>query len=152
MSKNEAGDILNSGEICYNKRCKQEGKVVSDMKEKLKYTSDVTAEEIKILTKYDEHKATIDAITGQDNLDFPFSKAEVSEYVIKMVLPDGNYLFLPVIASDGQGYRSDKKKGYSTIHRPETKAETREQKRAEKAKAKAEEEKAEKAKKDEEKK
>lgn len=115
------------------------------MKDKLKYTSEVTAEEIKVLTGYDEHKATIDAITGQDNLDFPFSKAEVSEYVIKMVLPDGNYLFLPIIASDGQGYRSDRKKGYSTIHRPETKAEIQAQKRAERAKVKAEEE-AEKAK------
>ncbi len=43
-------------------------------------------------------KEQIDAITGKDNLDFPFEKQKQAEFVIKITMPDGSHLFLPIYA------------------------------------------------------
>ena len=112
------------------------------MKDKLEYTTKVTPSEVKVLTAYEEHKEAIDALTGRKDLDFEFKEARANEYEIRLVLDDGTYLFLPILATDGQGYRHSKHKGYSTIHRPETREEKKRQSDAEKAKAELAKEKA----------
>ena len=98
-----------------------------EITKKLKYVSEITRGEVKKFTRYDEFKEEIDGFTGYDNLDFPFIKAEVSEYVIRLTLPDGKRLFLPIYATDGLGLRFDKKKQYATVHRPLTKQEKEEE-------------------------
>lgn len=93
---------------------------MSEISRKLEYVSEITREEIKQFTRYDEYKNEIDKFTGQNNLDFPYEKAEVNEFVIKLTMLDGSHLFLPIFATDGKGLRHDKDKGYTTIHRPVT--------------------------------
>lgn len=99
------------------------GVTMSEINQKLEYVSEITRDELKRFTMYDEYKDQIDSFTGMNNLDFNFLKAEVSEYVIKITMLGGNLLFLPIYASDGQGFRYDDFKKYSTIHRPSTKQE-----------------------------
>lgn len=114
---------------------------MSEISDKLEYVAEITRKEVKQFTCYDNYKEQIDAITGKDNLDFPFEKAEASELVIKITMPDGSHLFLPIYATDGQGFRYDEIRRYSTmIHRPlsqqEIDARESEVKRAEEAKKK----------------
>ncbi|MBQ2695509.1 hypothetical protein IJG04_02620 [Candidatus Saccharibacteria bacterium] len=96
---------------------------MSEINQKLEYVSEITRDELKRFTLYDKYKDRIDGFTGMDNLDFNFVKAGVSEYVVRVTMPDGSFLFLPIYASDGQGFRYDDFKKYSTIHRPNTKQE-----------------------------
>lgn len=116
---------------------------MSEISDKLEYVAEITRKEVKQFTCYDNYKEQIDAFTGRDNLDFPFEKAEASEFVIKITMPDGSHLFLPIYATDGQGFRYDEIRRYSTIHRPlsqqEIDARESEVKRAEEAKKKREE-------------
>ena len=119
---------------------------MSEMKDKLEYTTKVTPSELKVLTAYEAHKEAIDALTGRKDLDFEFKEARANEYEIRLVLDDGTYLFLPILATDEKGYRHSKHKGYSAIHRPETREEKKRQADAEKAKAEVAKEKAKKEK------
>lgn len=117
---------------------------MSEISDKLEYVAEITRKEVKQFTCYDNYKEQIDAITGEDNLDFPFEKAEASEFVIKITMPDGSHLFLPIYTTDGQGFRYDETRRYSTMmHRPlsqqEIDARESEVKRAEEAKKKREE-------------
>lgn len=96
---------------------------MSEINQKLEYVSEITRDELKRFTMYDEYKDRIDGFTGMDNLNFNFVKAEVSEYVVRITMLDGSFLFLPIYASDEQGFRYDDFKKYSTIHRPNTKQE-----------------------------
>lgn len=98
------------------------------MDDKLKYVSTIIGEELKAFTMYDQYKSKIDEFTGRDNLDFPIRFADVSEYVIRITMLDDSCIYLPIFATDGQGYRHDKIKGYSTIHRPGTIMEAAERK------------------------
>ena len=97
---------------------------MSEIIKKLEYVSEITKDEVRQFTCYDEYKEKIDAFTGHDNLNFPFVKAEISEFVIRLTLPDQSYMFLPIYATDEQGFRYDDFKGYSTIHRPLTERES----------------------------
>lgn len=87
--------------------------------ERLEYMQEIDRDEVKFFVDYENQKEQIDALTGHNNLDFKYEKAEISEYVVRITTLDGRHIFLPIPITDGEGLHAD---GF--LHRALTREET----------------------------